>query len=63
MTVTFRERIEALYLRTGAPSPHGAQRWFAAQAGVTDRAVRRWCAGDRTPSGPVLALLARLEAE
>lgn len=60
----FRLRLERLYREvTGAVTAHGAQTWFALEARVTSRAVRRWVAGERPVDGPVLALLERMERD
>lgn len=59
-----RERIKAVYVALeDADSAHGALSWFAERAGVRRHSVSRWVTGERSPGGPVLALLESLERE
>lgn len=57
-----RSRIETLYKEmTLEDDAEGALAWFARRAYVLPKTVGRWCRGERTPSGPAVALLEHLE--
>lgn len=62
-TDLLRRRIEEAYRshNPDASSAHGALAWFAREARVHPVSVSRWVGGERTPSGPALAVLRLLE--
>lgn len=57
----FRERVEALHEKVGCGGT--AAQWFAFRAYVHLNTVHRWMGGEKTPGGPVIALLEELERQ